>query len=137
MDAWVLANLVLAAHIALFIVLALGAAAAALGWMRRHLWVAIVYWPTLLVTLALQLVPGCGLTNLERWLRWKQDPDWDREISLLRTVFETVTRLPPPAVLDYVFPTAVAVLGIYGFARCHARDLVAFLRRRVRGLNAA
>lgn len=131
MNSWTLANLVLTAHIALFVFLVFGVIMAAVGWMRRHTRVAVVFWLTLVVTLAWQPFPGCGLTDVERWLRWKQDPDWDREMSLLRTIVETVTGIHrPPAVLDFVFPISVAVLGAYAFARYHLPDLLAFIRRR-------
>ena len=130
MNSWgILANLVLAAHILLFVFLALGVVLAAAGWMRRHARMAVVFWLTLTATLALQPVPGCGLTQLERWLRWKQDPDWNRELPLLRTVVETVTGVHPPAILDIVFPAALAVLGVYAFARYHLCDLLTAIRR--------
>ena len=126
---WLLANLVLAAHILLFVFLALGVVLAAAGWTRRHARAAVGFWLALTVTLALQPVPGCGLTQLERWLRWKQDPDWHRELSLLRTVVETVTGVHAPAILDTLFPAALAVLGVYAFTRYHLHDLLTVLRR--------
>jgi len=131
-NSWTLANLVLAGHLSLFVLLVLGVVLAAVGWMRRHMRVAVAFWLTLVVTLAWQPFPGCGLTKIERWLRWKQDPDWDREMSLLRTIVETVTGARPPAVLDYVFPASVAVLGLYAFGRYHLRDVLAAIRRRVK-----
>ena len=131
MDPWILANLVLAGHIALFVFLVFGVILAAVGWMRRRARAAVLFWLTLVVTLAWQPFPGCGLTDLERWLRWKQAPDWDREMSLLRTIVDTVIGIHPPAVLDFVFPTSVAVLGAYAFARYHLRDLLAAIRRRL------
>ncbi len=127
---WILANLVLAAHILLFVLLALGVVLAAAGWMRRHTRAAVVFWLALTVSLVLQPVPGCGLTQLERWLRWKQDPDWNRELSLLRTIVETVTGVHPPAILDIVLPAALAVVGVYAFARYHLRDLLTAIRCR-------
>ncbi len=129
---WILANLVLVAHILLFVYLALGVVLAAAGWMRRHTRAAIVFWLTLTVTLGLQPVPGCGLTQLERWLRWKQDPDWHRELPLLRTIVETVTGVQPPAILDTVLPAALAALGVYAFARYHLRDLLTVIRHRTK-----
>ena len=132
MSSWTLANLVLAGHISLFVFLVLGVILAAVGRMRRHMRLAVVFWLTLIVTLTWQPFPGCGLTDIERWLRWKQDPDWVREMSLLRTIVETVIGVHPPAVLDFVFPTSVAVLGLYAFARYHLPDLLALIRRRTR-----
>jgi len=129
---WLLANLVLAGHISLFVLLVFGLILAAAGWMRRHGKLAVVFWLTLVVTLARQPLPGCGLTDLERWLRWKQDPEWDRELPLLRTVVETLTGAHPPAILDLLFPAILGTVGIYAFARYHLRDLVDMIRRRTK-----
>ena len=132
MNWWILANLVLAVHVSLFVLLIFGLVLAAAGWLRRHVKVGFVFWLTLAVTLTSQPLPGCALTDLERWLRWKQDPEWHREMSLLRTVAETLTGAHPPAVLDIVFPTALASLAVYAFARYYLRDLLAAIRRRTK-----
>lgn len=132
MNWWILANLVLAVHISLFGLLIFGLVLAAAGWMRRHAKVAVVFWMALAVTLTSQPLPGCALTDLERWLRWKQDPEWHREMSLLRTVVETLTGAHPTAVLDVVFPAALASLAVYAFARYYLHDLLAMIRRRTK-----
>ncbi len=131
MSWWVLANLVLTAHIALFAFLAVGVLVAAAGWLRRRSRQALVFWFVLVVTLAHQPVPGCGLTVLERWLRSKEHPGWDREVSLLRTVIETATGARPPAVFDIVFPATLGAIALYAFSRYHLRDYASAIRRRL------
>ena len=129
---WVLANLVLTAHLALFAVLVAGVVLAAAGWLRPRIKLSAAFWLTLFVTLAWQPLPGCGLTQLERWLRCRVEPDWDRDLSLLRVVFETVTGVRAPAILDVIFPVSVAALGVYAFASYYLRDLLATVQRRMR-----
>ncbi len=129
---WGLANLVLVAHISLFVILVIGLVLAAGGWMRRHSRTSLVFWPALLVTVGWQALPACPLTELEYWLRWKQDAGWERGMSILRTVGETVTDVHPPPVLDLVFPSALVALAAYGFGRYHLRDATSAIRRAYR-----
>lgn len=129
MTSWTLANVVLGAHITLFVVLVLGLVLAAAGWMRRRTRVAAVFWPALVVTVGWQALPGCALTTLERWLRWRDSPGWDRDMSILRTVLETVAGTRPPWVIDYIFPVTLAAVAVYAFGRYHLRDALALARR--------
>lgn len=129
---WWLANLVLATHISLFVILVIGLVLAAAGWMRRHSRTSLVFWPALVVAVGWQALPGCPLTELEHWLRWKQNPGWERGMSILRTVGETVTDVQPPPALDIAFPLALVALALYGFGRYHLRDTVVLMGRAYR-----
>ena len=67
---WALADLVLAAHIALFLLLVAGVSVSAAGWWRPGARAALAFWPMLALTLAWAVAPvDCPLTGLETWLR--------------------------------------------------------------------
>ncbi|MDP2949424.1 MAG: DUF2784 family protein [Chloroflexota bacterium] len=133
---WFLADAVLTAHVLLLVVLGIGVVVAALGWMRRRPRVALVFWPSLVVTLGWQALPGCPLSDLERWLRRMEAPGWDRDMSIARTLSGRLTGVHPP---ETVFAGLAALLGamaVYAFVRYHlghAQALGAWvLRLRVR-----
>ncbi|MBI4304928.1 MAG: hypothetical protein HY678_01285 [Chloroflexi bacterium] len=130
MDLWILANFVLAAHIALFVVLAAGLVVAASGWLRGHTRLALVYWSALGIAVSWQLLPGCPLTDIERWLRLQVDPAWVREPSLLRMVLETLFGFRPNVFADYLFHSALATVGLYALIRHHAGPAFARLLSR-------
>lgn len=81
---WLAANVVLGIHMAVFVALAVGLVAAALGVLRRHPRLALAFWGTLLLTAIWQPLPSCVFTDVERWLRHQVEPDWDRTISVQR-----------------------------------------------------
>jgi hypothetical protein len=129
---WALANLVQVAHVALFVLLTAGILFAAAGNMRGRPKLATGFWTLFAITLAWQYIPGCPLTSIERWLRLRVEPDWDRELSLLRVTLRSVTGLTPPAWSDVVFPATLGALATYALTRWHLAGLVARIRAALR-----
>jgi hypothetical protein len=126
---WSLADIVLAAHILLWLFLGAGVVVAVMGWMRRYRKLALVFWPTMAVTLVNLAVPGCILSDLERWLRQIEVPGWSRDMSLARTVSGTVIGYHPPDALFTVAGALLFSLAVYAFVRYHLKDVIARLRR--------
>lgn len=91
---WFLADLVLAFHIALFVVLGAGVVLAALGLMRHHRRLNLLFWPTLAVSLGWAMAPvECGLPEIEVWLRQRVEPGWARTMDLPQTVTKSLSVL--------------------------------------------
>ncbi|MBI4219913.1 MAG: hypothetical protein HY682_07220 [Chloroflexi bacterium] len=130
MSPWVAANFVLAAHIALFVLLGAGLVAAAFGWLRGRPRLALAYWSALGISVGWQLVPGCPLTDIERWLRLQVDPAWAREPPLLRMVIETLFGFKPNALADYLFHSTLATVGAYALVRHHVGPAIARMLAR-------
>ena len=74
-------------------------------------------------------VPGCILSDLERWLRQIEVPGWSRDMSLARTVSGTVIGYHPPDALFTVVGVLLFSLAVYAFVRYHLRDVITLLRR--------
>lgn len=126
---WSLADLVLAAHILLWLFLGAGVVFAVMGWMRRYRKLALVFWSAMAVTLVSLAVPGCILSDLERWLRQIEAPGWSRDMSLARTVSGTVIGYHPPDALFTVAGALLFSLAVYAFVRYHLKDVIARLQR--------
>ena len=126
---WFLADIVLVVHILLWLFLGAGVVVAVMGWMRRYRKLALVFWPTMAVTLVNLAVPGCILSDLERWLRQIEVPGWNRDMSLARTVSGTVIGYHPPDTLFTVVGVLLFSLAVYAFVRYHLRDVITLLRR--------
>ncbi len=88
---------------------------------------------TLLITALWQLLPSCALTDVEKWLRHRVEPEWDRTISVQRML---IRELAGVDIQEQVFFWAGVVLVIvagYAFWRYHrgqARDVLQILQRR-------
>lgn len=126
---WLLANAVMALHVALFVLLAAGVLLAAAGWMRSHGRISRVFWPALVVTLGWQALPGCILTDLERWLRRQDQPGWDRQMSLARTITGELTGVYPSEGVFAALAGALAVLALLAAARYHGSGVRALVWR--------
>jgi len=129
---WHLANVVLVVHILLWLFLAAGVIVAAAGWMRHLRKLSLIFWPTMAVTLGSLAVPGCILSDLERWLRQMVISEWRREMSLARTVSGTITGYHPPDILFTALGVLLFSLAIYAFVRYHLSDIIAWLRKSSR-----
>ena len=102
---------------------------AALCWMRRYRKLALTFCPTMVVTLVSLAVPGCILSDLERWLRQIEVLGWSRDMSLARTVSGTVIGYHPPDAFFTVAGALLFSLAVYAFVRYHLKDVIARLRR--------
>jgi len=125
---WFFGDIVLVVHIMLWFLLGAGVVVAATGWMRRRK-LAFVFWPTMVVTLGNMAVPGCILSDLERWLRQMVVPGWTRDMSLARTVSGAVTGYHPPDALFTALGVILFSLAAYAFVRYHLRGIIARLRK--------
>lgn len=126
---WLFADIVLVVHILLWLLLGAGVVVAATGRMQRRRKLALVFWPTMAVTLGSMAAPGCILSDLERWLRQMVMTEWSRDMSLARTVSGTVTGYHPPDALFTALGVLLFSLAVYAFVRYHLRDVVARLRQ--------
>jgi len=126
---WFLANLVLIIHVLLFLFLGAAVVMAAMGWMRRYRKLALAFWPTMVVTLGGLAVPGCILSDLERWLRQMVAPGWSRDMSIARTIARTLTGYHPPETIFTALGVLLFSLAVYAFVRHHLRDVIARLRQ--------
>ena len=126
---WLFADIVLAIHILLWLFLGTGVVFAALGMMRRPRKLALIFWPTMAVTLGSMAAPGCILTDLERWLRQMVVPAWSRDMTLARTVAGTVTGYHPPDAVFTALGVVLFSLAAYAFVRYHLKDFIAWFRK--------
>ncbi|HSW59018.1 MAG TPA: hypothetical protein VLH15_11480 [Dehalococcoidales bacterium] len=124
---WAAADIVLAFHILLFLLLGIGIILAATGNMHRKL--ALFFWPVLFFTALNMPLPGCILTDIERWLRHMVMPGWNREMSLARTVSGAVTGWHPPDLFFTIIGLLLFALAIYAFVRFHLKDVLQWFRR--------
>jgi hypothetical protein len=115
---WFLADMVLAFHIALFVSLGIGVVLAALGYMRRHRNLNLLFWPVFAVSMGWALIPvECGLTELEVWLRQQVEPGWTRPLDLPQTVAQWLTGRVMPRQLFVAMGLFMVGLAILGFWR--------------------
>ena len=130
---WIAANVVLGLHLALLTVLVVGLVAAAAGIMRRYPRLALVFWATLLITALWQLLPSCALTDIEKWLRHRVEPEWDRTISVQRMAIRELSGVDIQEQVFFWAGVVLVVVAGYAFWKYHrdqARDLVQ--KRRLR-----
>ena len=107
---WLLANVVLTIHVLLFVVIVVGLLLAAIGVLKRYKKVSFVYWSVTIATLISQLIPGCQLTTIERWMRHQVDPSWEREYSsIARTLTNEFLGTDLP---DKFFTGLAVILGV-------------------------
>ena len=126
---WLFADIVLVVHILLWLFLGAGMVVAAMGWMRRRRKLTLVFWPTMVVTLGGLAVPGCILSDLERWLRQMVVPKWSRDMSIARTISGTLTGYHPPEAIFTALGVLLFSLAVYAFVRYHLRDVMIRLRQ--------
>jgi hypothetical protein len=129
---WLAANVVLGVHMAVLAGVSIGVVAAALGILRRNPRLALVFWITLLITAIWQPLPSCALTDIEKWLRHRAEPEWDRTVSVQRMLIRELSGVDlQEQVFWWVGVVMVAVAG-YAFWRYHrdqARGMVGRLWR--------
>ena len=128
---WLAANTTLALHFLLLASLCVGVPAAALGLLRSRPWIALAFWTTLLVSAAWQLLPSCALTDIERWLRHRVEPDWDRVDSVSRLALRELTGIDAAEWVFKLIGVAMVLTAAYAFARYH-RDQAGGLLCRLR-----
>ena len=117
---WLLADLVLAIHVALFVVLGVGVVLAALGLMRHHRRMNLFFWPTFVISIGWAMVPvDCPITELEVWLRQLVEPDWARPQQLPPTVGEWLTGVALPRRFFMAVGGLLFGLAIFGFWRSY------------------
>ena len=130
---WAAANVVLGLHMALLAGVSIGVVAAVLGILRRYPRLSLVFWVSLLVAAIWQPIPSCALTDMEKWLRHRVEPEWDRTISVQRMLIRELTGVDvQEQVFWWVGVVLMAVAG-YAFWRYHrdqARGLSRNLLRR-------
>lgn len=128
---WLAANVVLGLHMALLAGVSIGVVAAALGILRKHPRLALAFWGTLLVTAISQPLPSCALTDIEKWLRHRVEPEWDRTISVQRMVIRELTGIDIQEQVFWWMGVVLVVVAVYAFWRYHrdqARDVLDRLR---------
>ena len=119
------ADLVLAFHIALFVVLGTGVILAALGLMRHHQRLNLLFWPALTVSLGWAMIPvDCGLTDIESWLRQRVEPDWTRPLGLPETVTNWLIGVVLPRQFYLALGGLMSGLAIFGFWRCYGKGRI-------------
>jgi len=126
---WLAANIVLGLHMALFVVLVVGLIAAATGVLRYRTRLANAYWGTLLVAALWQPLPSCILTDVERWLRHRVDPDWDRTVSAQRLLVRELAGVDLGERVFWWAGVVMVVVAAYAFWRYHWQPLVGGVRR--------
>jgi hypothetical protein len=132
---WFAANLTFGLHMAVLSVLPVGVALAALGALRRYYRISVAFWVSLFVAALWQPLPSCILTDVERWLRHRVEPEWDRTASTQRVMVREVTGADLDERLFWWVGLAVVILGTYAFWRYHrdhARKAYRWLRGRSR-----
>jgi len=130
---WLVANVVLGVHMALFAALAVGLVAAALGILRQHPRLALAYWGTLLLAAVWQPLPSCILTDVEKWLRHQVEPGWDRTISAQRLLVRELSGIDLSEQVFWWVGAMMAVVAGYAFWRHHRDQVGGALRRLLRG----
>ncbi|MBI4282385.1 MAG: DUF2784 family protein [Chloroflexi bacterium] len=129
---WLAANVVLGLHMAVLAGVSIGVVVAALGILHRYPRLALVFWVTLLVTAISQPLPSCALTDMERWLRHRVEPEWDRTVSVQRMLIRELTGADVPERVFWWVGVVLVVVAGYAFWRFHrdqAGDMVGRLRR--------
>ena len=109
MSWWLLANSVLGIHVLLFTGVVVGLFLASIGILKRYKKISLVYWSITVITLVSQLIPGCQLTTIERWMRHQVDPSWEREYSIARTLTNEFLGIDLP---DKFFTGLAIILGV-------------------------
>ena len=117
-----LANGVRVFHVALLVALGVGAALSAFGMLPRGR-LALVYWPTFLVTMVWTALPVfCPITSLELWLRRQVNP----EATYPDALPQALSRWLLGAVPSDQFLLGVGLLsiafGAFGFWRAYLKD---------------
>ena len=118
---WFAANVVLGLHMSLFVVLAVGLVAAALGVLRQHPRLALAFWGTLLATAIWQPLPSCIFTDVEKWLRHLVEPEWDRTISAQRMLIRELAGVDVPERVFWWLGLVMAIAAVSIFWK-HHRD---------------
>ena len=130
---WALGDLVLVAHIALFLLLVAGVTMSAAGRWRPGSRAALVFWPVLALTLAWAVAPvDCPLAGLETWLRQREVPGWERQLDLPEHVTTALLGVQLHWVVYRVLGIGVLALDTVGFWRSwgtRARALARIHRR--------
>ena len=135
---WLAASVVLGLHMALLAGVSIGVVAAALGILRKYPRLALVFWVSLLVTALWQPLPSCALTDIEKWLRHRVEPEWDRTISVQRMLIREVTGVDLQEQVFWWMGVVLVVVAGYAFWRYHreqARQVYRRLRRGVRSFH--
>lgn len=126
---WFAANVVLGSHMALFVVLVVGLIAAAGGALRYRRRLANAYWGTLVVAALWQPLPSCILTDVEKWLRHRVDPDWDRTVSAQRLLVRELVGVDLGERVFWWVGVVMVVVAVYAFWRYHREPALIGARR--------
>ena len=105
-----LADTLLGFHILYIVVLFIGTFAALFGYMRRHRKSSIFFFANLIATMFWQIAPGCPLTESERWLRLKVDPNWTTSTPLPEAITEKIFGVDLP--YELFFGVGLAWVGL-------------------------
>ena len=114
-----LANLLLGFHILYIIILFIGTFFALFGYMRNRRLFSLFFFTNLSAAMFWQIAPGCPLTELERWLRLKVNPEWTSGTPLPEAIAENILGIDLPyelffgVGLAWVALSAIALIQTY------------------------
>jgi hypothetical protein len=130
---WLAANVVLGVHMALLAGLTVGLLAAALGVLRRYPRLALGFWATLVISAVWQPLPSCILTDMERWLRHRVEPEWDRTVSAQRMLIRELVGVDLREEVFWWVGVVMVVVAGYAFWRYHRDQAGGMVGRLLRG----
>ena len=114
-----LADLLLGFHIFYIIALFIGTFFGLFGWMRNRRLFSLFFFANLCAAMFWQIAPGCPLTELEKWLRLKVNPNWIHGTPLPEAIAEKITGVDLPyelflgVGLAWVALSVIAVIQTY------------------------
>ena len=115
----ILADLLLGFHVLYISALFIGTFFALFGGMRKRRLLSFFFFSNLSAAMFWQIAPGCPLTDLEKWLRIKVNPDWTHGTPLPEAIAEKIIGVDLPyelffgVGLAWVALSAIALIQTY------------------------
>ena len=114
-----LANLLLGFHILYIIILFIGTFFALFGYMRNRRLFSLFFFTNLSAAMFWQIAPGCPLTELERWLRLKVNPELTSVSPLPEAIAENILGINLPYELFFGVGLAWVALSAIAFIQTY------------------